>query len=634
MQQAVILAGGKGTRVAGISNGLPKALMPINEKPLIFYQLELIKKHNINDVLILTGYLSEKIEEELKDGSQFGLNIKYIKENKPLGTAGALLAAFDELKESFLVLYADTFLNIDFTKFHNFHRKKNSEISIFVHPNSHPHDSDIIEIDCNNLVTKFHSYPHPESLILPNLVNAALYIIEKKSLKNVINQNKSFDLCKDLFPSMLDMGCNIFAYNSPEYIKDMGTPERYNQVQKDLLNGIFAKGSFADPKKTIFLDRDGVINEEVSYISKPEQLQLIPGVSKTLKKINKSGYLAVLITNQPVVARGMCSLNELEKIHWHLETQLGLEGAYLDRIYYCPHHPDKGYKGENIEFKIDCDCRKPKLGMIKKAQEELNIDLSSSWFVGDSTTDLECAKRAGLKSVLVRTGLKGQDGKYPAKADFEFFNLEEAYDFITVKYESYINKLRGKLEELLSSSLIAIGGNSRSGKSSMASVLKVLLEKYGKKVTIVSLDNWLLSKEERKIENDVFASYDLESIKNILPKMKNFEENFVLDLPTYNRYTQTQERGNSLKIEIEKNSVLIFEGVIVLGIPEILNLFDHKIYVSISEEKRKERVLNEYILRGKSFEEAAKIYFDRFHSEYPIIDKMQNNADTILFLDA
>ena len=150
MKQGVILAGGKGTRINEISNGLPKALMPINGKPLILYQIELLKKNNIQDILVLTGYLSEKIEEELKDGSHLGVNIKYLCEELPLGTAGALLSAIDFLKETFIVLYADTLLNIELSNFFKFHIENNADVSLFVHPNSHPSDSDIVEIDENN----------------------------------------------------------------------------------------------------------------------------------------------------------------------------------------------------------------------------------------------------------------------------------------------------------------------------------------------------------------------------------------------------------------------------------------------------------------------------------------------------
>lgn len=128
---------------------------------------------------------------------------------------------------------------------------------------------------------------------------------------------------------------------------------------------------------------------------------MIDGVSEAIKKINASGYLAIVVTNQPVIARGEVTFQELEEIHNKMETLLGKEGAYLDAIYYCPHHPHKGYEGERPELKIECDCRKPKPGMLLKAAEDYNIDLSQSWMIGDGENDVKAGINAGCKTVLL-----------------------------------------------------------------------------------------------------------------------------------------------------------------------------------------------------------------------------------------
>ena len=124
-------------------------------------------------------------------------------------------------------------------------------------------------------------------------------------------------------------------------------------------------------------------------------------MAAAIRKINESGYLAVVVTNQPVIARGEVSFEELEEIHNKMETLLGKEGAYLDAIYYCPHHPHKGYEGERPELKIECDCRKPKPGMLFKAAEDFNIDLSQSWMIGDGENDVKAGSNAGCKTVLL-----------------------------------------------------------------------------------------------------------------------------------------------------------------------------------------------------------------------------------------
>ena len=196
----------------------------------------------------------------------------------------------------------------------------------------------------------------------------------------------------------------MFCYDSPEYVKDMGTPERYESVCRDFEAGVVEAKNLKNKQKTIFLDRDGTINKYMGFLRKPEELELLPGVAEAIKLINSSGYLAVVVTNQPVIARGEVSFDGLEEIHNKMETLLGQEGAYLDAIYFCPHHPHKGFEGEVPELKIDCDCRKPKPGMLLKAAEDLNIELKNSYMIGDSDTDVEAGKAAGCTAIKIEEG--------------------------------------------------------------------------------------------------------------------------------------------------------------------------------------------------------------------------------------
>ena len=171
-------------------------------------------------------------------------------------------------------------------------------------------------------------------------------------------------------------------------MKDMGTPERYDAVCRDFKAGTVQAKNLKEPQKAIFLDRDGTINRLVGFLRKKEEFELLPGVAEAIRKINASGYLCIVATNQPVIARGEVTVPELEEIHMKMETLLGFEGAYIDGLYYCPHHPHKGYAGEVPELKIECSCRKPKPGMLLKAAEDFNIDLSKSWMVGDGENDI------------------------------------------------------------------------------------------------------------------------------------------------------------------------------------------------------------------------------------------------------
>ncbi|MCQ2741934.1 MAG: HAD family hydrolase [Bacilli bacterium] len=175
------------------------------------------------------------------------------------------------------------------------------------------------------------------------------------------------------------------------------------------------------------MDRDGVINRFGNFVRKPEELFLMEGAAKAIKRINESSYLAICVTNQPIIARGEATLETLEDIHNKMEDLLGNEGAYLNDLFFCPHHPDKGFPGERPEYKIDCDCRKPKTGMFKKAQAKYNIDFTESWMIGDTCQDVQAGINAGCKTCLVTSGDPNPYKKYgDVKPDLVCKDLEEA----------------------------------------------------------------------------------------------------------------------------------------------------------------------------------------------------------------
>lgn len=426
--QAVIIAGGKGTRLRSRIGDLPKPLAPLGGRPLIDYQLELAARHGVTDVLLLSGYGAEALRAFCGDGSRWGVRIDYHHETTPLGTAGAVLDALAQLDERFIVLYGDTMLNVDLRRFFAAHR--GADATLFVHPNDHPHDSDLVETDAGGRIVAFHAYPHPAGAWYQNLVNAAAYVLERKALERYRERFPSGDFAKGLFPLMLGDGARIAAYRSPEYIKDAGTPERLDRVAADLASGRIFGADLERGFPAVFLDRDGTLSVDTGFVRSPAGLELFPWSSDAVRRLNHAGVLAVLVTNQPVVARGEISEAELQVIHNKLETLLGAGLAHLDAIYYCPHHPHAGYPGERAELKIECACRKPKTGLIRRAAAELHIDLGRSWMVGDSTMDIQTAANAGIGSVLVESGNAGADLKYEAVPQARASNLAAAVDLI------------------------------------------------------------------------------------------------------------------------------------------------------------------------------------------------------------
>ena len=428
---AVIMAGGKGSRLRSITNDeIPKPMVPVDGKPLLEYQVEKLKSYGIKKIVMIVGHLGEKIVDHFKDGKDFGVEIDYIFEKEPLGTAGAFYYLKDKIDaKDFMLVFGDVFFDMDFDRMEDFHFKNSALTTLLAHPNGHPYDSDLIQTDDTGRVIGFDSKHNVRDYWYDNMVNAGMYIINRKLL-DLVKEPVKTDFEKDILANQVKIGANIYAYHTPEYVKDVGTVDRINATVEELKSGLIQSKNLKNKQRAIFIDRDGTINVSKGFISKADDLELIPGSIEAIKAINKSGALAIVITNQPVIARGECSFEELHNIHNKLKTLLGEKGAFVDDIFYCPHHPDKGFEGEVPELKFDCECRKPKTGMINEAVKKYNIDLSKSYMVGDSTMDLETARNAGVKSVLVDTGFAGNDGKYDRNCDIEAKNLFDAVEKI------------------------------------------------------------------------------------------------------------------------------------------------------------------------------------------------------------
>lgn len=411
------MAGGRGTRIASVANDVPKPMINICGKPILEHQIDNLKACGLTDIILVIGYLGEKIKDYFGDGSRFGVCIEYFIEDHPLGTAGALFK-MPQLTEDFLLLCGDVIIDVDFNRFIAFHKEKKAWASLVAHPNGHPYDSSLLvtEIEAPKMAGGMPVDTHrvicwmakeDERLYYKNRVNAGIELISpellKETMKNFVPRHPEtpdkIDLDRDVLKINIGSG-RIYAYDTPEYVKDMGTPDRFFEVENDIKTGKVHAHNLKNRQKAIFLDRDGTINKMVGFITKPEQFELLPGVAKAIKAINKSGYLAIVITNQPVIARGDCTFEQLQTIHNKMETELGKEGAFVDAIYVCPHHTDKGFSGERPEYKCDCDCRKPKPGLLLQAAKDFNIDLSQSYMIGDSDGDVRAGENAGVKEAI------------------------------------------------------------------------------------------------------------------------------------------------------------------------------------------------------------------------------------------
>ena len=472
MKQAVILAGGKGTRLRSRTGDLPKALVDVCGMPLLGRQLQLLRDQGFQEVVVMVSYGAQSIRDYCRSIASANFQIRFIEDAEPRGTAGAILISLAEFESQFLVLYGDTMLNVDLTRFWDWHTSDPAAAaSLFLHPNDHPCDSDLVEIDEQSRIVCFHPYPHPDNIYLSNLVNAALYVINRDSLAEYIDLRFPLDLAKDLFPEILASGRTLRGYVSTEYIKDAGTPERLDKVCRDHTNQVIARASLRVKQKAVLVDRDGTLNEENGYITSPEQLHVFYFVGPALRRLNESGWRAVVITNQPVLARGEASALDLRKVHAKLESEVALSQAFFDRIYHCPHHPDRGYPGEVSSLKVECDCRKPAPGLIHRAASDLNLDLSQSWFIGDSAADMQAAAAAGVRSILVSTGVPDSMKMGPIGADYRMADFKEAVEFILDIYPGLVKACSSLIDLLRPGSNWFISGTVEKNVSLIVSTL-------------------------------------------------------------------------------------------------------------------------------------------------------------------
>ncbi len=622
--QAVILAGGKGTRLGEMTLDIPKPMLLVRDKPLLHHQVDLLAKYGVKDIIILVSYLKAPVINYFGDGSRFGVTITYYEEITPLGTVGGIKEIEKWITGDFIVFYGDVMINMDLSRLIAFHQLKYSDCTLVLHPNDHPYDSDLVEINSSGRVIAFHSKPHDPQQSYHNLVNAGVYVLTPK-IFSFLEKGRKADFGHDIFPHVISQ-LSMFGYKTTEYLKDMGTPDRLEKVRQDLESGRIRSSSYEFPQKAVFLDRDGVLNVERSYISKPEELELFEFTPAAVRKINQSGYLSIVVTNQSAIARNLCTEEDIRSIHRSMETILGQHKAWLDGIYYCPHHPDKGFPEENPKYKIECDCRKPRTGMFRKAAEDFNISTGDSYMIGDSERDIQAGINAGCTTVGVRTGYGIK--KIRVFPDYMFNNLAEAVDFIVDDpLRLWFDKIFTRFRQFKERRpwVILIGGNARTGKSTLASYLRLAFEKKGQATLTVSLDTWLLPESGRKEGMDVYERFQLPNIETDLKKLMAGDTLYKAT------YVNHPER-NALPLILNPQGVrvILVEGVVALSSPAIREVADLRLFTTLDHDVFMKRMEEYYVWRERSLADIALLVEKRKTDEYQLIEKESKFADMII----
>lgn len=416
--RAVIMAGGKGTRLAALHAEIPKPMFPVCGKPILAYQVESLAKSGVGDITLIVGHLKEVVKGYFADGQRFGVRIGYIEEDEPLGTAGALYFLKGE-PEDFILVFGDLILDIDFKRFMGYHKGKGAAITLYGHPNAHPYDSDVVEVDGEHRVTGILRKDVERRFYYHNFVNAGLYCINPAALDQMETLQK-IDFEKQFISRFIKQG-RVYAYKSTEYVKDMGTPDRLAAVLDDIENGVVSARSLKQKQKAIFLGWYGMLHKHAGRSASMEDFELLPAAAEAIARVNASPYLVLLATDQPVGVQDEATFQEFDSIHKKMETELGNRGAYLDDIVFCPH--------QDI-LKIGCGYRKLGMGALTKEAEKYNIDLRLSWYIGDAIMDIQTGQNAGMKTALLQTDEAGTYGKYHVKPDYIAKDLMAAVNHI------------------------------------------------------------------------------------------------------------------------------------------------------------------------------------------------------------
>ena len=398
--KAVIAIGGRGTRLKSISKEQPKPLYTIAGKSTFFRCCEQLARNGIKDLICTINYKYEDFEEPINlIQEEFSLNITTYKESTPLGECGALWNLKDNLSENFIFINGDIIFEIDIKKILIFHYRVDSNLTLISHTSSHKFDSDLLTASNGSLIDDIYiKGTKNHDKINAYLGNTGISIINK-SLLNRINIPSSIDnssILNYLAKEAKEIKERIYSYNTSEYIKDMGTPKRFNEIENDLKLGNVSKRCYTNKQICLFIDRDNTLIKcpKKSYITSNSELQYLKDNIKKIASISNKYNFVCLVTNQPQIAMGLITIKELDQINSEIINHCLTLGLKIDIIAFCPHHPHRGFNGELINLKKDCFCRKPNPGLLIEQSYLRNIDLKNSLLIGDCLNDKLAAENA------------------------------------------------------------------------------------------------------------------------------------------------------------------------------------------------------------------------------------------------
>jgi histidinol-phosphate phosphatase family protein len=634
---AAIVAGGLGKRAAGMTGSrIPKALLPVGGVPIIFRQMRVLRREGVTQVSVLAGHLGNQLQSALEpEAAALGLTLRIIVEPTPLGTAGCLAALNPGMEET-LVVYGDMLFDVALAPLREIHHRQQALLTVVAHPNDHPRTSDLI-VEEDGLVKAILPYGPPREDDHRNLVPAGLYLASPAFLV-LLERGTKVDMIRDALPALVASGARVAVYNTPEYLRDVGSPTRHALAERDLAASVVEALNNTHRRPAIFFDCDGVLNEEpgLQGAMTADDVKAIPGAGAALRRVREAGRLAIAITNRPQVAKGFVTFEGLNHILGRLEALMAEDGGILDRIYFCPHHPEAGFPGEIAALKVRCECRKPGILLLQRACAELPIDQRRSAFIGDSFRDVGAAHHFGIWGYGVRTGVGCRDreryrrevGNLPI-ADLMFENVSEAVDF-NLEYGVLSAPLVALIRELIDKTnppvLVALCGRSRAGKSVLAHAIVRALTERDIACLHVRLDHWILPAIERKPNCSAEIRNRVEALPGLIQAL---QDGMSVQAPGYD--TATRGADQPVTYSPAGQSVILLDGSFA-GHRNVRALLDFVAFVEVPAELQRARFEEFYRWKGLNEDAIETLWLERAAEEWPAIDAQRGSADFVMTL--
>lgn len=370
-RQAIILAGGRGTRLQALTLTRPKPMVEFHGKPFLEYIVEMLRDEGFERILMLLGYLPDVIIDHFGDGARLGVEIDYDVTEADDLTAYRVEHAQDRIDETFLLLYCDNYWPMRFDEMWHKYLDSGAAGQITIYSNADKFSRDSVIVGEDGMVKVFD-----RSRRTPGLkgIEISYAILEKSVVLPLLPDHQEL-FEQAVYPVLAEQG-RLGAYWSEHRYYSVGNPERLPITEE-----------FLARRPAIILDRDGVLNErapKAQYIRRPGEFRFLPGALQAMRRLTDVGYRIIVVSNQAGIGRGVMSEQDLAAIHEKMTGEAREAGARIDAIYYCPHDWDAG-----------CECRKPKPGMLHQAQREWHLDLTRTLFIGDDERDGQAAEAAG-----------------------------------------------------------------------------------------------------------------------------------------------------------------------------------------------------------------------------------------------